>query len=323
MGLFFRKTYKVGPININLSKSGIGWSAGVKGLRYGKNAKGKNYVSAGRRGVYYRRQWSDEPRPCDSDEPRDSSGEYLPIIILGVISLLAVGGLVLAFFAILLVPILFVIGAVVLIRALTSSKGSKPSASWHYALDDECLQTYNEIVACFAAALSGKPFYLLPGDDASNVTPRRGEYFGPAKLPRVQVNRPVPAVIAPGIHVYLLPDGILVLPSAKAWRIPYDMLVVRAGTLELLDDSSPEDAPCPRPAKPRECQSGPLNDKLCLRQCQYGLLEFEYSAEVLVKLAIPRIDAVDDFCKKWSQLCARFRCNPFLIERMKPTESHS
>lgn len=42
MGLRFRKSYKVGPFRVNLSKSGIGWSVGTKGLRYTKMANGKS-----------------------------------------------------------------------------------------------------------------------------------------------------------------------------------------------------------------------------------------------------------------------------------------
>ena len=58
MGFYFRKSFKCGPIRFNLSQSGIGTSIGIKGLRYGINAKGKSYVHAGRYGMYYRKQFS-------------------------------------------------------------------------------------------------------------------------------------------------------------------------------------------------------------------------------------------------------------------------
>ena len=38
MGFYFRKSFKVGPARINLSKSGIGWSIGTKGFRFGHRA---------------------------------------------------------------------------------------------------------------------------------------------------------------------------------------------------------------------------------------------------------------------------------------------
>jgi hypothetical protein len=45
MGWSLRRSKKVGPFRINLSKSGIGLSAGVKGLRVGRDAKGRTYSS--------------------------------------------------------------------------------------------------------------------------------------------------------------------------------------------------------------------------------------------------------------------------------------
>lgn len=57
MGFYLRKSIRVGPIRFNLSKSGIGVSAGVKGLRFGTGPHG-NYVHMGRGGIYYRKTFS-------------------------------------------------------------------------------------------------------------------------------------------------------------------------------------------------------------------------------------------------------------------------
>lgn len=54
MGFYIRKAIRVGPFRFNLSKSGIGVSAGVKGLRFGAGPRG-NYVHMGRDGLYYRK----------------------------------------------------------------------------------------------------------------------------------------------------------------------------------------------------------------------------------------------------------------------------
>jgi hypothetical protein len=53
MGLYIRKSLRVGPVRFNLSKSGIGMSAGIKGLRLGTGPRG-NYVHMGRGGLYFR-----------------------------------------------------------------------------------------------------------------------------------------------------------------------------------------------------------------------------------------------------------------------------
>lgn len=47
MGLRFHKTIKIGPLNINLSKSGVGFSVGTRGARVGRTAKGNVRTTLG------------------------------------------------------------------------------------------------------------------------------------------------------------------------------------------------------------------------------------------------------------------------------------
>jgi hypothetical protein len=54
MGIKFRKSLKAGPIRVNISKSGVGASVGVKGARVGIDAKGNSYAAGGKGGVYFR-----------------------------------------------------------------------------------------------------------------------------------------------------------------------------------------------------------------------------------------------------------------------------
>lgn len=54
MGFYIRKAISVGPFRFNLSKSGLGVSAGVRGFRLGTGPRG-NYVHIGRGGLYYRK----------------------------------------------------------------------------------------------------------------------------------------------------------------------------------------------------------------------------------------------------------------------------
>jgi Protein of unknown function (DUF4236) len=53
MGFYIRKSVKAGPFRFNLSKSGVGLSVGVRGLRFGTGPRG-HYVHAGVGGFYYR-----------------------------------------------------------------------------------------------------------------------------------------------------------------------------------------------------------------------------------------------------------------------------
>jgi hypothetical protein len=45
MGWGFRRSINFGPLRINLAKSGVGYSVGTRGLRVGKDARGRNYSS--------------------------------------------------------------------------------------------------------------------------------------------------------------------------------------------------------------------------------------------------------------------------------------
>jgi hypothetical protein len=57
MSFYFRKSVRLGPFRLNFSKSGIGVSAGIPGLRVGTGPRG-TYIHAGRNGVYYRKTFS-------------------------------------------------------------------------------------------------------------------------------------------------------------------------------------------------------------------------------------------------------------------------
>jgi hypothetical protein len=55
MGWYIRKGLNFGPLRVNFSRGGVGWSVGGKGFRYGHSARGQRYVSAGGGGIYYRK----------------------------------------------------------------------------------------------------------------------------------------------------------------------------------------------------------------------------------------------------------------------------
>jgi len=53
VGFYIRKAFSFGPVRLNLSRSGLGASFGVKGARIGVGPRG-TYIHAGRAGFYYR-----------------------------------------------------------------------------------------------------------------------------------------------------------------------------------------------------------------------------------------------------------------------------
>lgn len=82
MGFYIRKSVRVGPFRFNLSKSGIGASAGIKGLRLGTGPHG-NYIHMGRGGLYYRKTLSygkNRPHPLHpSQNLEEPPSQNIPV----------------------------------------------------------------------------------------------------------------------------------------------------------------------------------------------------------------------------------------------------
>jgi hypothetical protein len=79
MGFYLRKSFRAGPVRLNLSKKGFGVSAGVPGFRIGSGPSG-NYIHAGRGGLYYRRNLQGNTRN------NNSTSDYSGLLnVIGVI----------------------------------------------------------------------------------------------------------------------------------------------------------------------------------------------------------------------------------------------
>jgi hypothetical protein len=64
-----RRSARFGPFRLNLSKSGIGWSVGVRGARIGKDARGRTYTNVSIPGTgIYNRQY-DKPSQLQRSQP--------------------------------------------------------------------------------------------------------------------------------------------------------------------------------------------------------------------------------------------------------------
>lgn len=76
MGFYLRKGFNFGPLRVNLSKSGLGLSAGVTGARIGVNAQGRAYVHGGRHGLYYRKNLPIGSKSTSSSRGKISNSSY-------------------------------------------------------------------------------------------------------------------------------------------------------------------------------------------------------------------------------------------------------
>ncbi len=70
MSFYIRKSVKFGPIRFNISKSGVGVSAGVKGARIATGPSG-TYIHLGRNGVYYRQKIDGSVSNNESSTPKN------------------------------------------------------------------------------------------------------------------------------------------------------------------------------------------------------------------------------------------------------------
>ncbi|MHB1036745.1 MAG: DUF4236 domain-containing protein [Pirellulales bacterium] len=70
MGWRWRKVFSRGPFRANVSGSGVGWSFGIPGLRYGRSPSGRAYISVGFPGLgLYWIKYLGSPCQSESQQP--------------------------------------------------------------------------------------------------------------------------------------------------------------------------------------------------------------------------------------------------------------
>jgi hypothetical protein len=82
MGWGFRRSVNLGPLRLNLSKSGLGYSVGTRGFRVGKDAKGRKYrsLSIPQTGIFRRDYYSSSKAPASSQAlpPNSPAAQVMP-----------------------------------------------------------------------------------------------------------------------------------------------------------------------------------------------------------------------------------------------------
>ena len=81
MSFYIRKSISVGPFRFSLSKSGIGVSAGIRGLHFGTGPHG-NYIHMGKNGLHYRKTIS-SPSPKLPNSTNSLNEAPTPVIPSG------------------------------------------------------------------------------------------------------------------------------------------------------------------------------------------------------------------------------------------------
>ena len=123
MTAYFRKAFTFGPFRFNLSKSGLGLSFGVTGLRIGISPTGP-YIHGGRGGLYFRKSLKDiqdnqnEIIEEEVAEPAEPQSIWKKIYIYGANIVVA------SFIISLLVTIIFIYFSVDFTKIATKSNKS-------------------------------------------------------------------------------------------------------------------------------------------------------------------------------------------------------
>ena len=87
MAWTFRRRIKVGPVNVNLSRSGVGLSAGAGPFRAGVDAKGRRYTSVrGLFGFYNRQYYKRNVSQAGSEVANPNVGAAKDAIIVLMVS---------------------------------------------------------------------------------------------------------------------------------------------------------------------------------------------------------------------------------------------
>jgi hypothetical protein len=278
MPFYVRKSLRVGALRFNLSKSGVGVSAGFTGFRVGRNARG-NYVHMGRHGVYYRAALPSgapaRPSPQPSPSPRDDiemreidSGSVLAMTDASSETLLAdirerwarlrswpwclVGGLLLSAAAGEHYPST---GAAVLLAALPMTwllarwDAARRTAVIFYDFEDETVsKPFEALQEAFNLLARNGGVWHVGAEGrvrdskyhaGANTLVRRQSIRPAERAPRgVAVNVPVFEVPVGTQRLHFLPDRVLVAHGGNIGAVAYSALKVEVNETNFIEDGT-------------------------------------------------------------------------------------
>src|ERR1043166_5654108 len=282
MSFYIRKSLRFGPLRINLSGSGVGVSAGVKGLRVGSGPRG-NYIHAGVGGLYYRKTLS-RPREVPAGNPTPDlhcstpvlteieSGDALAMVDQGSSDLLAeintkqrltsswpfailAGTLALGLAVAGSVPNFIVVGLLLFCMTL-------PSVAWDrrrkttvlfYELQAPVLGAVEALHRAFERLAASERIWHVEAEGrysdtkysagAETSVRRRAVRLMASAPPYFKTNVPVLCIPVGRQRLYLLPDRILVFDSQGVGAVAYRDLEMRLTAIRFVEtNGAPRDA---------------------------------------------------------------------------------
>jgi len=239
LGFYIRKGFNFGPLRLNLSRSGLGASIGVKGFRFGSGPRGA-YVHAGRGGLYYRQSLSgrgslggDSQRPAlppplaDPLQPVDS-GDVGQMVNASAVELLAElnrveGRTQLAPFAGLLlaaigalefyqrVPVwagaLTLIVGVALVIYARHRDVTRGTAVLQYSLDGDAEARFNALKSAFAQFAACQGLWHIEASGQTDDWKRNAGATGLLRRTAIRPGLGLPRRVATNVEVPVLVGG--------------------------------------------------------------------------------------------------------------------
>lgn len=271
MGFSFRKSFKAGPIRLNLSRSGLGVSTGVKGFRVGVGPRG-SYASASAGGFTYRKNLSagssaptkpsrpliasDGMQDIDSADVTqmydESSSELLTALnkVQKRIQLFPIA-LILAILLIpSLFPLLLFIPLAIYARHLDITKGT---VVLNFDLDAKAKKAFEEMVSAFQEVLESKCIWHIhaQGKNAdlkknagAEMSVKRQIVKPTMGIPkRVSSSLEVPFFPAGKQKLYFFPDRVLIFEKRKVGSVSYQVLLAEVSNTRFIESGKvPDDA---------------------------------------------------------------------------------
>jgi hypothetical protein len=237
MPLYFRKSKKLGPVRMTVSKSGVTTSAGAGGARFGIGPRG-TYIHVGHGGTYYRQSLNRKAKSVAISIP----------IIAAQIADADVDGFVDA-------------SSVDVLDRLNNPPGSwlarifgrtKPE-TLAYDLEDESAQRFAIIERAINTLAQSAQIWRV---DSQVPTSDRKHYGGASKsvtrhparagsliAPGIETNISVLGIDSGGLQYFFFPDHIFVRRGKRYGAVSYDGLQVRFAPLRFNEEGKvPGDA---------------------------------------------------------------------------------
>lgn len=280
MGLHYRKSINLGGgFRINISKSGIGYSWGVKGARITKTARGtvRGTIGIPGTGIYYSEEISPEKKtkaskntynPSYDSEQKDTlpgenmetvnvsdyqPAEYHDLLqsIKQIQNLNLLGIILLFTFLLSSVPVFIFTGIAGI--ALLAYVHIKLPISMEYEFDQESKQSFENLTATWMSMNQNKKFWqTITAAQIKNMKVHGGASRSITRIPAKAINKP-PFFIKPNVNIFglqlrkqqlfFLPDKLLVVSGNRVGAINYNEIRLELGTTRFIEDEAvPKDA---------------------------------------------------------------------------------